>query len=180
MNMTTTATITTTLGTDDGQHEGNNKCGAREVPRARARALRKSAVADATRQRLPRACRSILAPQVEGFSRNHSATYVFHGFSSSQPPRPSAALGGYGGVTPVFLRPSFPPLPASCRCEFFVGKLEELFQPLLHCFLSLVQNMFIALCHGELSSPNMIHLGNFAVASRNLSCDSRYSSFVKC
>lgn len=73
---------------------------------AAPRALRKSAVADATRQGLSRACRSILASQVEGFSRNHSATYVFHGFSSSQPPRPSADSRRIREVTPVFLRPS--------------------------------------------------------------------------
>lgn len=95
MNMTTvTTTATTTTTTTLGQTTGT-KATITRSRRGRARALRKSAVADATRQRLPRACRSILAPQVEGFSRNHSATYVFHGFSSSQPPRPSAALGGY-------------------------------------------------------------------------------------
>jgi len=177
MTTTTTTTTATTLGTDD-RHGGNNNA---ELEKCRARALRKSAVADTTRQRLPRACRSILASQVEGFSRNHSATYVFHGFSSSQPPRPSTALGGCAEsrLSSFGLRSS---LPASCRCKFFVGKLKELFQPLLHCFsLSLIQNMLMALRHDALSSPNMIHLENFAVTSRNLSCDSRYNiSFIKC
>lgn len=182
MNMTTTTTITTTtttttLGTDDRQHEGNNNA---ELERCRARALRKSAVADATRQRLPRACRSILASQVEGFSRNHSATYVFHGFSFSQPPRPSAALGGYAKsrLSSFGLRSSVTRL---LSLRILCWETRGIISAIATLFLSisLIQSVLVAFCHDALSTPNMIHLGNFAVASRNLSYDSRYS-FVKC
>lgn len=107
----------------------------------RGAALRKSAIADATRQTLPRACRSILASQVD-FSRNHSATYVFHGFSSSQPPRPSEDTRSHACLPSAFDPPS---TPASRRCKFFkLGNSRNYFSHLLHCFSS---NIFVIRNH---------------------------------
>lgn len=133
--MTNTTTTTTTLGTDD-RHEGNNNA---ERERCRVRALRKSAIADATRQTLPRACRSILAPQVD-FSRNHTVPPTS---STDFPPRSLRGPRKIRGVTPVFLRPSVLPPPVSPRCKFFkLGNSRNYLSHSLHCFSS---NIFVIL-----------------------------------
>lgn len=123
----------------------------RGAARERERALRKSAVADATRQRLPRACRSILAPQVEGFSRNHSATYVFHGFSSSQPPRPSEDTRSHACLPPAFV----PPVTRLLSLRILCWETRGIISTIATLFLSLspVQNVFVALCHGRALQP---------------------------
>lgn len=124
----------------------------RGAARERARALRKSAVADATRQRLPRACRSILAPQVEGFSRNHSATYVFHGFSSSQPPRPSSEdTRSHACLPSAFV----PPVARLLSLRILCWETRGIISAIATLFLSLspVQNVFVALCHGRALEP---------------------------